>query len=163
MAVVFCVEISITGNAMKTLVVIDMQPEFSTAEKIIPNVIKQIRDAKRNGHHIILVEYVPYGDTHREILDAIGDYIHFCKVTKSNDDGGKAVVRKAKSRKIALEDLVFCGVNVSWCVAATIGTMQRLLPQAKFSLVKKAANCNCSAKHRLENLQRFTQGPVAII
>jgi hypothetical protein len=112
-----------------TLVVIDMQYEFSsTANLALAGVCRAIVAAKKNLNHIIVIEYKDSGDTLPEVKKALGAYKRVSYRTKKCDDGSKEILDVVRRKKLPRK-LRVCGVNLDACVWYSI-----------LGLVKK--NCN---------------------
>ena len=87
-----------------TLIVVDMQPSFTAANKpsIIVGVTREILEAKRRNWGIIFLEYKPtdeMGRTHEGFSSLIRGYRHKARVTKNDDDGSLEVVKAIRRRE----------------------------------------------------------------
>lgn len=106
---------------MSTLVIIDMQPEFTTASNpsVIAGVVHQIRLAKNRKAGIVIVEYNDSGDTLEPIVNAIGEYVRKTTVIKKGDDGSREVMRAIHRKGFDNSKVRLCGVNAGYCVRDT--------------------------------------------
>lgn len=108
---------------MKTvLCIIDMQPEFSIADKVINEVKKQIWLAKRRDGYVIVIEYSGAGQTLSDLQKELkklkpGKVFH---TKKRNDDGSREIVKLAKTHSLDIRRLRVCGVNRCFCVYETV-------------------------------------------
>lgn len=131
-----------------TLLIVDMQEYFATAQPILDNVISEVRRSKRLESGIIVLEYDRHelGRSLKGLTKELNGYPRKRFVSKSSDDGGNEVVREAKRARFNTDSWRVCGVNTCFCVLHTTETMQRLLPAASFNFVGHALNCNCYRK-----------------
>lgn len=143
----------------KTLVIIDMQPEFCASKILIENVKNEIKKAIRLQIPVVLVEYggdeadlfrILRGEnpgisqTYPEIKQLLRGYKYFAKTVKKVDDGSKNILESCKRRKFPTDHLLICGINTCACVFVTVKGLLQKLPQAKIELVKAGCGCNCS-------------------
>ena len=107
---------------MECLVIVDMQPAFSSAKKeeTIRNVIKMVIRAKAKDIPIIVLEYKNYGATIERITQAIGDYPLARTEIKTRDSGSEQVMIALQKMGYDIESFLICGVNYGACVAKTI-------------------------------------------
>ena len=111
---------------MHTLVVIDMQEEFSAArnKRIQQAVIQEIQRSRAKRWPIVIVEFEESGGTLPIIRRACKGYPRAVTVTKDYDDGSSEVLEAlgdiTKCRKVRV-----CGVNTEACVWATVKGLQR--------------------------------------
>ena len=139
-----------------TLVVIDMQYEFSsTAELALAGVCKAIVAAKKNLNHIIVIEYKGSGDTLPEVKRAIGAYKRVSYRTKKLDDGSKEILDVVRRKKLPRKFRV-CGVNLDACVwDSVLGLVEKnynfitLLSEATYT------NPGMNKQAILQNLQDY--------
>lgn len=108
---------------MYNLLIIDMQEEFSTAQKVIGEVVALIRKAKEDFANITVVEYSNSGKTYGEILRELRDYPLCTTVTKRGDDGGMIVFEHFKESNWLSMDTIVCGVNSDCCVKRTVNSL----------------------------------------
>ncbi len=126
-----------------TLIVVDMQPSFTAANKpsIIVGVTREILEAKRRNWGIIFLEYKPtdeMGRTHEGFSSLIRGYRHKARVTKNDDDGSLEVVKAIRRREFGKRTLRVCGVNVDCCVFDTVNGLLDRLEQVQIQVVKDA-------------------------
>lgn len=129
------------------LIIIDMQYEFDTAEKVVDPVCDAVRQAKAEGRQIVVVEYKCWGHwpneqecacrTYTQITSLLEGYENLIFVTKEYDGGG----REIKEAVIDFPSIVdVCGVNIGACVRDTVEQLARLAPDSEFILLEKACN-----------------------
>jgi len=105
----------------RTLCVIDMQNYFAeTADKRLPQVLKEINLAKRRHAGIIILEYNECGRSHPTILEILKGYDRVRYVRKCDNDGSSEFIQTALKRGFNLGKVRFCGVNRSFCVQETV-------------------------------------------
>ena len=123
-----------------TLVVVDMQPDFSAANNpsVIVGVTREILEAKRKKSGIIFLEYSDTGRTHEGFSSLIKGYRHKARVTKDDDDGSLEVVKALRRRGFGSRTLRICGVNVDCCVFDTVNGLLHRLEQVQIQVVKDA-------------------------
>jgi nicotinamidase-related amidase len=113
--------------------VIDMQPWFLDnryyddkpyrhKEKLIANCLQVVRWGMKNNLPVVLVEY---GDdtglvgwvkkTHCDISYELKKYPKVSRIIKWQDGGGKELIKTLPD----IKNFFLCGVNASYCVAAT--------------------------------------------
>lgn len=111
-----------TTPTSKTLVIIDMQPDFigEYNQDLILTICTLIRHAKQNEWPIILVEFSGYGYTVEPIREAISDYPCCETILKSNQDGGQEILDCIHSHPAWPLDLLVCGIFGDECVAETV-------------------------------------------
>lgn len=107
----------------EALIVVDVQPNFSAAETVIPAVKTQVRKAMREGLHIVFLEFGGdwYDPTFHEITDLVENYEFKQTVSKVWDDGSEEVADALWGQwgLRAGTPLRVCGVNTGACVADT--------------------------------------------
>lgn len=126
----------------ETLLIVDMQPEFSATaddKRTIRNIKREIINAKRRKDTIVLLEYVGCGQTFREIIWYIGQY-PYIKFRKYNDDGSN-VARMLRRKKLPHAHFRVCGVNTSYCVFETVNSLAHKNSTKTIKLVLNACNC----------------------
>jgi nicotinamidase-related amidase len=109
---------------VKTLVIVDMQPGFiGVSEKpIIPNVIKSVQYAIRQGWPIVVVEFEGYGETEVDVMAEVLKSPQYEIVTKHQCSGGEEVSEACHKRGWP-NNFVVCGVYGDQCVSDTIATL----------------------------------------
>lgn len=105
------------------LVVIDMQDDYeiSEDEKLLNNVIKHIRMAKKAEAPIVVLEYVGMGSTREKILDELENYEQ-CRFTGKVRSDGSTQVKEVLSSAFGIKSglVKACGIFSSDCVKATV-------------------------------------------
>lgn len=129
---------------MKTLVVIDMQPNFKSACDIdtVIAVSNEIVSAKKNNFPVLFVEY-KHKDCkkiHKGLIDLVGDYDKKFVVKKQRDDGSLEVIKAINMKNFPIKNLRVCGVNSDCCVWATVKGLLKSLDETQIEIVKKACN-----------------------
>ena len=139
-----------------TLVIIDMQYEFSsTAELALAGVCNAIVAAKKSLNHIIVIEYKGSGDTLPEVKKAIGAYKRVSYRTKKIDDGSKEILDVVRRKKLPRKFRV-CGVNLEACVwDSVLGLIEK--NYNFITLLSEATHTNHGVPKRdiLQNLQDY--------
>ena len=128
----------------RTLVIIDMQPDFSASNdpKTIRHVLRQINIAKRHGWGIIIVEYKGHTPSHDCITDAVADYVRLTTTKKSIDNGCRVVLNAAAKHGYERSLFRVCGVNINACVRETVYSLAK---KAVVEVMKHA--CNGTVPH----------------
>lgn len=129
-----------------TLCIIDMQPKYDASKKVINQVCREVRRAKKNGDGIIVLEYVCAGETpddppvrtHKKIMKTIGDYKSAYVEYKCDDDGSPQIFNVLTGAKLPLGVLRICGVNRFACVIATIEGLIERLPESFIEIIDDA-------------------------
>lgn len=129
-----------------TLIVVDMQPDFSAANdpSVIVGVTREILEAKRKNSGIIFLEYSDTGRTHEGFSSLIRGYRHKARVTKDDDDGSLEVVKALCRRGFGKRTLRICGVNADCCVFDTVNGLLGRLDQVQIQVVKDACGSEWS-------------------
>jgi nicotinamidase-related amidase len=101
-----------------SLVVIDMQPYFSTTRcvKLVANCLREIKAAKRLGNHVMLVRLGQYGKSLEKLYRSLRGYDNRSYVTKWRQSGATDVLYGLPKKT----HLKFCGVNTDLCVQDTV-------------------------------------------
>lgn len=148
---------------MYTLVVIDMQPYFSTSQKgsILAACKKEIRLAMQNKAAIVFVEYANYGLTDDRLTNLTKNYNRKVTVIKQNNGGGVGVKRAIVKNKFPKRNIRVSGVNINYCVYDTVSQLVGALKSAKIKVLSKACNCNGSVKLGFDRLSKINR--VAVV
>lgn len=120
------------------LIIIDMQKCFPGSKKALPQVLREIRKAKRNKEFIVTVQY-GFGSRSLTAITRELRHTKHLSVNKSSNDGGidifHALVKCDKSNNLGakggikfanIRKLRVCGVNTSACVMCTVETLSKL-------------------------------------
>jgi nicotinamidase-related amidase len=133
-----------------TLVVIDMQPSFTSAKDpdVVASVAREIIEAKSNQASIIFLEYVCCFPTLKGLLNLARGYKNKYRLTKEEDDGSLEILKHVKRHRnrINTKEFRVCGVNTDYCVLETVSGMLNKLPDSKIKLVKDACGTDGSNK-----------------
>lgn len=134
-----------------TLLIVDMQRAFEASQK--PSVIKNcqslVAQAMKDKAAVIFLEYKDYGKTHSDITSLTKKYKKAYQVIKYEDDGSNETVKKLKKCKLPERKLRVCGVNTTYCVAATVKGLTSQLPGAKIEVIGKACNSITPSNHKM--------------
>lgn len=154
------------------LVVVDMQPLFTRHKQTVANVKREVKAARESGNPVIFLEishdelepHLPYGDTHRCLLEAIEGYerAHISrrigrrlKVEEATwqrphvpgQDGSRGVVKLCRKHGYTMARFRVCGVQADLCVLSTVkGLLRRT--DARVEVVQDATNT-------IERMRRF--------
>lgn len=122
------------------LIVIDVQLEFIRhmrgKKRLLAQVIKTVRKARKENRHVFLVQYTGSGPTHRSIRKSLANYDKVHVVIKRYDNGGPEIYDALYTQGISGKTLTVCGVNLSACVARTVNDL--VYRGYKCRLVKEA-------------------------
>lgn len=130
-------------NGENVLVVIDMQPFFkSVTKKVVSNVLKLIREFKKQNNFIFVLEYNECGETHPSIVKELNGYDNVQFVVKKKEDGSLPLIKamKIKNPKRTKMEFNVCGVNTDACVADTVLGLNMRMPLSKINVIKRACN-----------------------
>lgn len=138
---------------MYTLVVVDMQPGFKSAnrKRVRENCVREVRKAYEDGAFVIFLELVGYQTTHFDLLSAAEG--HFIILDKFTDDGSKEVEREVRRKKRPTTFKV-CGINTDCCVEATVRGLTARFPMSTIQVIADA--CDSDHQH-LTGLNRMKQ------
>jgi nicotinamidase-related amidase len=126
-------------KTIKLLLVIDMQIGFkeSKSKRVISECQKLIQQAIKNKDKIVILEYVDFGETRKEIKDALGNY-KVKYIIKNTDDGGDHVHSYLQKRNWQATEIKVCGICLSACVRVT---SERLADMGyEVAVIKKACD-----------------------
>lgn len=143
----------------KVLVVIDMQPcfEASKSQKVIEENIKQIRKAKSNNQHIIVIEYSDLILTHIKIKKELKNYDKVKYIKKRYDSGSAQLVKYFKKQEFWPNEINFMGVNTDACVYSTVNNFNKHIlknnKKTKIKVIREGCRCSfiscgCKFKHK---------------
>ena len=123
-----------------TLAIIDVQPKFSAAEKILDQVVRQIKLARRRSDGIVLVE-LGGPQSHDEIYQALHGYNRFVVANKNSSDGSREVIDAIYENHYALDRIRLCGVNTCACVLSTLRGLMALDVVQRIEIASDAVRC----------------------
>jgi nicotinamidase-related amidase len=128
---------------MYTLVVVDMQPGFTSAcrKRVRINCLREVRKAYEAGAFIIFLELDGYQSTFFDLLSAAEG--HFIILDKFSDDGSKEVEREVRRNKRSTNFKV-CGINTDCCVASTVRGLTARFPMSTIEVIADA----CDSDHQ---------------
>lgn len=131
-----------------TLVIIDVQPHFSSARRnysLLNNCKREIEIAKKNRFDVFLVRLGQYGRVSSVLTEAVSGYDRKKNIVKYKQSGAKEILQ-ALSKP---QDLRFCGVNTNLCVADTVIEIAGKFPsQYTLQVVTDACACWSDISHR---------------
>ena len=146
---------------MPTLIVVDMQEQFSAANS--PHVIKgvrhEIKEARKEKNDIMFLEFEHCGPTKRKILDGIAFYPQkkHQRVVKEDDNGAYEAVRAMKEGGFDLNKIRVCGVNSDACVQRTVNGLTEKLSKSKITVALDA--CGCEANRTTSEIKGLMVRP----
>lgn len=149
---------------MPSLVIVDVQKEFSAAKYVLPQVLKLIKEFKEKKLPIIVLEYgnyareeeVLYYDTYKAIMANLTGYPFFKYKFKWIDCGSAEVIQSLRELNYNSKKITICGVNTSACVAETVeGLIQA---KYKINVIKKACHDKESHYHNRQ-MKRWKNYP----
>jgi len=125
------------------LCIIDVQPKFDAAARIVAQTIALVAKFRRSGFPIFLVEYFGYGRSHDSLCKAVSGYGPLYRVIKDLNDGSDEVISVAKINNVSLDRIVICGVNTCYCVCETATGIIKKIP-CVIQPAKAALACGCA-------------------
>lgn len=142
---------------MPTLVVVDMQPQFSNSTCKITRAacVREVKYAVKNNHNIVFLEFGGWGKTTSMLTDLTADYPHAVTLLKHQMDGSEEIKQHFEKKNKRPKKFHVCGVNGDQCVYETIRGMKRHFPKSKIIAVLDAINASCSKdsqRHLLSKL-----------
>lgn len=133
-----------------TLVVIDVQPTFKAASRVLEPVGDEMRAAIRRGLGILLVEYSGQG---RTLVRDVADMYPRCWTIVKHSGSGAREVTQALVRHNLPPRVRVCGVNTLACVLRTVAELP-----SPVEVVEKGCWCFTPTSHKL-GLQRMRSLP----
>jgi nicotinamidase-related amidase len=140
------------------LVLIDFQDTFlrciaDTIDKeemhdILHYCTEEIKDAVKNKHNILIVEFNHYGPTHHKLMECIPEnYQKAHVIIKEKQDGSEQILDCCRKHRISKNTFRVCGIYLSDCVFATVdGVLKQTAPNhPEIQILSK-----CSAHPRKE-------------
>jgi nicotinamidase-related amidase len=133
-----------------TLVVVDMQPDFSASLVCKSQVKKEVNKAVKSNNPIIFLEYkdsfgyYKYKSTYKDLVPA--GYDKVIKSKKTEDSGAKNVVIHLNKRKLP-KKLKVCGVLTRYCVFETVSNLIRY-NKLDVAVIEKACGCEYKNSHK---------------
>jgi nicotinamidase-related amidase len=108
------------------LVIIDMQPSFPACQHkpTIKTIREEIREAKRVGAAIIVVEMKSAGTTIPEVMNLVGDYEKSVLVEKLDTSGASEILEVIRRNDfLHMNRFRVTGVYTDVCVADTVNKL----------------------------------------
>jgi len=133
------------------LLLIDLQPSFPAAQRIIKPVLREIKKAIRDNRPIFNLEYgpvalkktpgIPYLPVYAKITKALKGYSNFSPLQKCEDDGSYVVLHEIWKGECEFDHIRVCGVNADACVHDTVYgiSLHQHIPMV---IVRKACTTN---------------------
>lgn len=134
-----------------TLVVVDMQPNFSPAESVVAAVAREIMLARTNGQAIVFLEIPGWGwnDTYPptcgELTALVREYQRYCREYKTVSDGSIMVIDACQRRGFCSNRFRVCGAFADACVRSTVQGLLSRAPEALIEVLEDA--CHPSMVH----------------
>ncbi len=140
-----------------TLVVIDMQPSFSSASepRVVSGVTREIIYSKMKDEPVVFVEFVDCLPTYTSLLNLLKGYRKRSRIRKNDDDGSDEIINCLNRRGYHTDHLKVCGVNADCCVYDTVEGLLKKLPNTKIEVVKDA----CGWSHANPAWNRYIKHP----
>lgn len=134
---------------MYTLLIIDMQPQFKTSERCLPEVLYLISKAKKDNANILNVEYDGDGLSYPSIRKELRFYKNSKTIKKYRDDGGPEVFATLEKLDWLNNPIFTCGVNADVCIPDTLDGLiycfeEYKIKKPKIYVIQKACNSNAS-------------------
>ena len=134
---------------MYTLLIIDMQRQFKSSERCLPEVLYLISKAKKDNANILNVEYKGDGLSYPSIRKELRFYDNSRTIKKDRDAGGTEVFAALEKMNWLDTTIFTCGVNADCCVPYTLSELincfedYNIKPPSIF-VIQKACNSNNS-------------------
>jgi nicotinamidase-related amidase len=151
------------------LVVVDMQPFFTTHEQTIANVLREVVAARQSGMPIVFLEithhrpepHVPYGPTHERLLQAVQGYESWqisgrVGTGRKGMDGSTGLLEACRRNGYPVQKFRVCGVQTDLCVLATVKGLLRRRSGCEVQVVWDA--CHCDPAFQLFCRARYPEG-----
>ena len=154
-----------------TLVVVDMQPFYTTDAATIKNVAREVSLARERNNHIIFLtvpylsplQEAPFKPTYPEILAEVEGYPSDLWQTaeKIFQDGSRIVFNTCAWKHFPINHLRVCGVNTDLCVLDTVkGLLKANDPALEtIEVVKNACNSNNPETDNVTVWEQFPTDP----
>lgn len=121
------------------LVVVDCQPRYVPEGAELNRMVQEVREARRKGWAIVLLEYHTAGVTHTFITDLVEGYSHRCAtVPKTSYGGGEQVVETCLKRGWDMTNFRVIGALTYCCVLLTVEELNDRLPDSIIEVVTGA-------------------------
>jgi len=130
-----------------TLCIVDMQPrDFPAADaRTRKEVVKLVKEAKRNGAGIVVLEYSNSSPTSATILNTLKGYRRKVICKKNHNDGSKEFIKACERHRFNKSHIRVCGVYTEYCVQETTEGLHERLPGSTIEVVVRA--CNGDEQH----------------
>lgn len=134
---------------MYTLLIIDMQPQFKSSKKCLPEVLHLISKAKKDNANILNVEYAGDGLSYPSIRKELRFYENSRTIKKRRDAGGSEVFSALEKMNWLDKAIFTCGVNSDCCIPDTLCELIECFEDYKINqpsifVIQKACNSNIS-------------------
>jgi hypothetical protein len=125
-----------------TLVVVDMQEEFSAANHVetIIAVEEAIIQAIQDYANIIFLEFIGCGRTMDRIYSLVDSYHQVFFLKKPSCDGSLFINRLNSAFNLQEVHFKIVGVNTDACVLDTVYGLNRQYPDSVIEVIEKAVN-----------------------
>ena len=150
---------------MKCLVIIDMQPGFSAANRdwLINAIAEKAREYSRNGDKIVVVEYAEQdegtnrlGVTFENIMTEVCSCKNWERIDKWQNDGSDELVGiLGDERSCEIDEFEVVGVNLDACVVDTVMGMTYYYPNTPINiLVDLTATVHDTIDHAINTCEQ---------
>jgi hypothetical protein len=149
------------------LIIIDMQPEFeaSRGKAILDEHVKQIRNAIKNKHHIVIIEFKDSGNTHKRIRQAVRSYDSVGYITKNTCSGSLHLIKYFTKLGLWPKEISFMGVNTGACVGDTVTNFHRHVKKnkknTKIKIIREG--CRCETTKNYGRFDRFKNLGIKVV
>lgn len=127
-----------------TLLIVDMQDDFPCSRPIVDAVCREVDLATKYGWSIIVLEFRHRGKgkpTYSKIMDKVrAARVPKVVLQKDREDGAAIVLEACRKHNLGTTRIRACGVKLLHCLALTVSTMARSLPESQFQVVRQASN-----------------------
>lgn len=128
---------------MYTLVVVDMQAKFDTANapNVRANVAREIKEAMKHDAGIVFLEYFSMGPSLPELVDLTIGYQKTYTIIKHSNSGSAECEKIVSHYGLSNKHFKVVGVNTSYCVMETVKGLNILYKESIIDVVQDACNC----------------------
>jgi nicotinamidase-related amidase len=152
-----------------TLVVVDMQPFYTTDTATISSVAREVSLARQRNNHVIFltVPYLsplqdkPFKPTYPEILDQVEGYQqdHWQESEKLFQDGSRNVLNACAWKHFPSNRFRVCGVNTDLCVLDTVKGLLAYPTVEAIEVVKDACHTTNEETDNIKVWKLFPANP----
>lgn len=132
-----------------SLIVVDMQPQFSSSqnEVTLNRVEELVKKAVEDNAGIVFLEFYGYGKTNSRLLNIVKGYenSHIC--IKKENNGAKQVHESIIHYNLPYHTFKVCGVNTNYCVRQTVEGLVEEYPHITRKIEVSMNGTNCNSDH----------------